>query len=330
MADDYMLHEAEEAAKGERLYGMGSVWYKQADGSVVRVWDDGELGRTGQDRVPARSSLDLAAAVVLRDFWDAAYPPFPSGFDGAAGYVGGGTPHPWTEAEWNKVSGFRLPIFVRVPPTTRDPVAEANFLCDWSEAHGQPHGTLVALDYETSTVVEYLDRFDAQVTKRGYKLVVYGSRRTVMTLPEPSGGYWTATWNNIPHLDAGATLTQYGGDVTLGKPYDANVAAGTAPLWTPGEDMTKEEHDALIEARNLLKLLVYGDRKGEGWDTHDFISMEGHYALLKGLASDVGAVKALVEAGGVDVPTLAANIAQDLGPTLTAKLADELAARLAA
>ncbi len=185
--------------------------------------------------------------MALRRMFDAAWPPTsPPKVDAVAGYVGGGTPHIWSDAEWAasmQKSGarYKLPIFVRVPPTPRDPRAEARFCLDWAARHQQPKGTLIALDYETAVDATYLGAFDDVIVAGGYKCIVYGTRRTVLQNPRPSGGYWTATWNNIPHLDAGASITQYGGDTTLGQPWDINAVADSALLWDTQEDSMDAE-----------------------------------------------------------------------------------------
>jgi hypothetical protein len=185
--------------------------------------------------------------------WDAAYPPAnPPQAAAVAGYIGGATPNIWSDAEWNVAlsrSGarYRLPIFVRVPPTTRDPRVEARWCAQWAENHRQPHGTLICLDYETAINAAYVNAFDDVLVAAGYKCILYGSRNAVMQNPRPSGGYWTATWNNVPHIDTGATITQYGGDVTLGQPYDLSLVADSAPLWDiQGGDMLLTDADIPI------------------------------------------------------------------------------------
>lgn len=261
---DYMLHEAQDAQPGEYLYAMGHVYRVEGDG-IPRLVD------YHQPEVPTtREGGRFAALTVLEQVagllqgWDAAWPPAtPPNTEFVAGYYGGGTPHPWTDQEITdslrkSTAQFFLPIFVRVPPTVRDPVVEANWFIDKVEAHGQPKGTLVALDYETA-VDPWQERFDAQVVKRGYLMALYGSRSRVVQNKRPSGGYWTATWNNVPHLDTGATITQYGGDVTLGQPYDLNVAALATPFWNTGGDMPLTEADLPIIKRGVREVLRVSD-----------------------------------------------------------------------
>lgn len=232
--------------EGGRLRGgidhVGIVEAVNSDGSVTTIegnTNDICARRVRRAFIVGYGYPDYQSEVVtpttMRTMFDAAYPPgTPPQVDAVAGYIGGNTPNVWTDAEWASMmtkSGakYKLPIFVR--STGGDPVADAAASVRWAVAHGQPKGTLIAMDYETRIDATYLNRYDAGIVAGGYKCVVYGSRTAVLQNPKPSGGYWTATWNNIPHLDVGAVITQYGGDTTLGKNYDLNVVADSAPLW---------------------------------------------------------------------------------------------------
>jgi|GEM_PF-1588386 len=176
----------------------------------------------------------------MRRMWDAAFPPSnPPKWEVAAGYIGGGTPHVWTDAEWAATkTRWRLPIFVRVPPTTHDPRDDAAKAIAWLRGHDVPKGVCMCLDYETAIDATYLGAFDRTVVAAGWKVMVYGTRRTVLANPRPSGGYWDAQWTNEPHLNAGSAATQYGGDTTLGQPYDASLVADSTPLWDTEGDFT--------------------------------------------------------------------------------------------
>jgi hypothetical protein len=181
----------------------------------------------------------------MRTMIDAAWPPLGTGVkaDIVNRYIGGGTPHVWTQAETDQMlreSGARgiLPNFVRVPPTTRDPRVEAAWCVQWALAHGQPTGTCIALDYETAVNNAYWTAFDDVVMAGGYRTLLYGTLRTVVQNVTPSGrrpsaGYWSAHWNNIPHIctNAGVTATQYGGDTTIGKPWDISLVGDRVPIW---------------------------------------------------------------------------------------------------
>ena len=172
----------------------------------------------------------------MRRMWDAAFPPAnPPRWEAVAGYIGGNTPHVWTAAEWaRQPARFRVPIFVR--SHGGDPKADAAFSVSWLKGHGVPKGVTLALDYETRVDAAYLKAFDTAVVAAGWKVMVYGTRRTVVQNPKPSGGYWDAQWTNVPHLSPGSAATQYANDVMLGQPYDASLVADSTPLWDTQED----------------------------------------------------------------------------------------------
>src|SRR5258707_6133543 len=59
--------------------------------------------------------------------FDASVPPAsaPAGYRAVAGYIGGDTPHVWTEAEWRRFAQLhQLPIWVRSNPTQVDAQAD--------------------------------------------------------------------------------------------------------------------------------------------------------------------------------------------------------------
>jgi hypothetical protein len=182
--------------------------------------------------------------MAVRRMWDAAFPPAsPPAWEAVAGYIGGNTPHVWTDAEWARQKArWRLPIFTR--SRGGDPAADARHATDWLTRHRVPKGAVVALDYETRVDAGYLRAFDAAVQRAGWRVMLYGSLSTVLRNPKPSGGYWVAQWTNVPHLYPGSAATQYGGDVTLGKPWDASLVADSTPLW----DTRKQEDISIVDA----------------------------------------------------------------------------------
>jgi hypothetical protein len=183
---------------------------------------------------------------MSRSMLDAAWPPLgaPVGHqDIVAFYIGGGTPHVWTASELDQMvkqtgAKGRLPIFVRVPPTTRDPSVEGAWCVKWAHDHGQPPGTCIALDYEMAVDNAYWTRFDDAVMAGGYRTLLYGTlSRVVLNVTSsgrrPSAGYWSAHWTNTPHIcpNPGVTATQYGGDSTLNKPWDLSLVGDGVPIW---------------------------------------------------------------------------------------------------
>jgi len=194
--------------------------------------------------IPYDAALPYDGGVMaLRRMWDAAYPPTsPPNWEAVAFYLGGNTPHVWTDSEIERQPArWRLPIFVR--SHDGDPLADAHASIVWLVRHEVPRGVTLALDYETRVDAAYLAAFDRAVTDAGWRVMVYGTRRTVLQNPKPSGGYWDAQWTNTPHLNAGSAATQYGGDTTLGQPYDASLVADSTPLW----DTKQEDPMALFD-----------------------------------------------------------------------------------
>lgn len=338
MSDDYMLHEAANTEHGGLLYALGTT-YQRVDQELLEVTLPAHLMALSPT-APVSTAAEIMLAAGMRQGWDAAWPPAaPPDVEFVAGYIGGGTPHVWSDTEWatalaRSSAPWRLPIFVRVPPTTRDPVAEANFSADWADDHGQPKGSLIALDYETAVNAAYLSAFDTQIVKRGYATIVYGSRSFVLQNPKPSGGYWTATWNNVPHLDAGAAMTQYGGDVTLGQPYDLNVASDEAHLWnTTGDDMSAADVKAINDHSDDLYRLVARDSDGRSNLALLNRKLDALAAVVKGEGDQtqeaIASLAALVGAGGVEAQTVADLVIAGVGPAVAKAAADEIHNRLA-
>jgi hypothetical protein len=179
----------------------------------------------------------------MRRMFDAAFPPAsPPAWEAVAGYIGGNTPHVWTDAEWARQKArWRLPIFTR--SSDGDPAADARRTIAWLTRHRVPKGAVVALDFETRVDAGYLRAFDSALKRAGWKVILYGSLSTVLHNPKPSGGYWVAHWTNVPHLVPGSAATQYASDVMLRKPWDASLVADSTPLWD-----TRKEDISIVDA----------------------------------------------------------------------------------
>lgn len=156
--------------------------------------------------------------------WPLANPPQA---DVTAFYIGGDTPHPWTDAEVAAIgTRYRVPIFVRSYPG--DPVADGNWTVNWLAAHQVPKGTPVMLDLEMMVNAAYVTGYGAVVRAAGWLVLPYGSRSMVTQNP-PLDGYWTANWTNVAHIDPEAVATQYGSIAD----YDLSWIADSVPLWDP-------------------------------------------------------------------------------------------------
>ena len=85
--------------------------------------------------------------------FDASSPPAsaPHGYRAVAGYIGGDTPHVWTDAEWRRFGSLRkLPIWVRSNPAQVDAEADSFAALERLFELKIPRGTTVALDLETA------------------------------------------------------------------------------------------------------------------------------------------------------------------------------------
>lgn len=175
--------------------------------------------------------------------YDAAYPPPDPHLDVCAFYIGGNTPHVWTDAEIAGQSArYRLPIFT-ANNQPRDAGADANAIITWLRAHGVPAGAHVALDMETTVASGYCSIVASTLQSAGgWGILVYGSLGSVTGNPGP---YWTADWTRFPHITPGAYATQYASDVQLGKPYDLSEVADASLLWDtrPPAPPTYQEDD---------------------------------------------------------------------------------------
>jgi hypothetical protein len=179
----------------------------------------------------------------MRRMFDAAYPekviaygipPIAHDWLIVAGYIGGNTPHVWTDAEWAQFpQPYRLPIFTR--STGGDPVDDANHVIQWMTAHHVPAGSTVALDFEKRVDGDYLRKFDSLVVQAGWKVMLYGQLSTIFGNPRPSGGYWVAHWTGVEHMEPGAVATQWSGSGSWGGAYDPNIVSDTVQLWQSGE-----------------------------------------------------------------------------------------------
>lgn len=162
-------------------------------------------------------------------FWDAAYPPSsPPHADGVVVYLGGDTPHPWTDAEVAaQHARYRLPVWVRSNPPGPGAAADVAGAVARLKALGAPKGTLVAWDMETAADAPYIRAVYALLKAAGYLLIVYGSQSAVLGNHVPDGLYWGADWTGTPHLHSPDVMTQW---VSF-TGYDVSLAEASLPFW---------------------------------------------------------------------------------------------------
>ena len=128
--------------------------------------------------------------------FDASTPPAsaPGGYRAVAGYIGGDTPHVWTDAEWKRFHALRkLPIWVRSDPTAVDAKTDAFAALEGLYALRVPRGITVALDLETAVDGAYVNVFHSVMRWAGFYVWVYGSASTVFGNPA-ADGYWVADY----------------------------------------------------------------------------------------------------------------------------------------
>lgn len=164
--------------------------------------------------------------------FDASTPPAsaPQGYRAVAGYIGGDTPHVWTDAEWRRFGKLRkLPIWVRSNPTQVDAEADSFAALERLFELKIPRGTTVALDLETAVDADYVRMFHRVMRWAGFYVWVYGSASTVFRNPE-ADGYWVADYAGkgpfmYPHKMVKAT--QYDN----GPNYDSSLVKYWQYYW---------------------------------------------------------------------------------------------------
>jgi hypothetical protein len=156
--------------------------------------------------------------------FDASQPPAsaPPGYRAVAGYIGGDTPHVWTEAEWRRFGTLhKLPIWVRSDPESVDAEADAFGALERLYELRVPRGITVVMDLETAVDTGYVHKFHSVMRWAGFYAWVYGSASTVFKNPA-ADGYWVADWAGIGpfmyrhHM---VKATQY----TNGTQYDSSL-----------------------------------------------------------------------------------------------------------
>jgi hypothetical protein len=166
---------------------------------------------------------------------DSASPPssYPSGFQAWAFYLGGDTPHVWTQEEIDAIPfNILLPIYTCDNPQNRDAAADAaNFIAALTNRK-VPKGVRVALDYEQAEDDTYLGTFSAALEAAGYLVMVYGAASYVFHNTQPPGGYWGAQWNNDPSLSSSYSPIAVKADQYADEgAYDASLCEDDGYWW---------------------------------------------------------------------------------------------------
>ena len=191
--------------------------------------------------------------------WDASSLPDPQPTTPvAAFYVGGDTPHVYTDAEVKAIRArYGVPIWTGYD-FQHDGATEAAKVVAWLHAHGWKTGTLVAVDTEELVIPDFLAAFNQVITAAGWLLLHYESKVAIAGNPSTSGGKWVADWTGIPHLRPGDTATQYVPDAWLGAPYDLSLIRADARLHELNPPVT--HHVLYADVAMRLPVLGIGDQ----------------------------------------------------------------------
>lgn len=145
-------------------------------------------------------------------------------------YIGGTTPHVWTDAEIRALtSRYGLPIYVRTAPDA-DAASDAQQIVSWLHAHNWTRGTAVAIDTEETLMPGYLAALLGHVSAAGFLLLHYESKGHEPGNEIDGLDVWVADWTGTPHLALGSVATQYADASMIGRPWDASVIAANLPL----------------------------------------------------------------------------------------------------
>lgn len=223
---------------------------------------------------------------MTRTMYDAAWPPAsPPRTDIVAFYVGGDTPHIWSDTEIaRQTARWRLPIWVRSNPDQADPSIDAERTVAWLVAHQVPRGVVVALDLETAVNPRYVATYTVAVLRAGWLVMKYGSESTIFRNPSTPGGTWVADYNGDAIIDLGAVADQFAANVPPG--VDLSTVADSVALWdTRPPPPPPSPPPPVVEPRGDLMLHTLSlrtDANGDGWlattipwSTFQAISMMG-------------------------------------------------------
>lgn len=231
-------------------------------------------------------------------FYDAAYPPTsPPTADGVCFYIGGDTPHVWTDAEIAAQHyRFRLPVFVRSNPQNASATGDVADAVTRLRHLRAPAGSLVAWDVEMAVDSQYIFDVHHALTMAGYTLIVYGSQSTVLRNDNPDGLYWGADWTGVPHLAGHNAMTQF---VSF-KTYDVSVAVESLPFWDTKPGAVTGWQEKMMKS---LPTLANGAKGTDVKTVQALCCARGHITALDGNFGPQTelAVRAVQTAAGIRV-----------------------------
>lgn len=156
----------------------------------------------------------------------------------AAFYIGGDTPHVWTETQIKtQTARYLHPIWVYNPtrPGTDNGIIDAHHAVQQCKALGIPSGVSISFDMEEHVDKAYLEGARSVVAPTGYWTSVYGSKSTIAENPVFGGGRWVADWTGSAHLSGidreWACQWQKANAPGNPNPWDISVVKDTSHLW---------------------------------------------------------------------------------------------------
>jgi hypothetical protein len=176
----------------------------------------------------------------MRWMYDASTPPTnPPKWHVAAGYIGGDTPHVWTEDEWKvQPAARRLPIWTgaRRTDTTEAGQADAGEALHALNLLKVPRGSFVALDMETDVADNYVQAFISSLTYDSYPVMLYASLSDALVYPPAVEHIWAAHWDisletALETIKHRIVAVQWKSAEEMGKDYDFSLIEGNLPLW---------------------------------------------------------------------------------------------------
>lgn len=213
----------------------------------------------------------------MRSMIDFAFPivPVPVKTDIVLVYVGGDTPHPWTDSDMHsQPARYRWPTWVRSNPNgATEGATEAAEMIAWLKAHNVPLGVSVILDLETAVDTAYVNAFNSTMAAAGYHTTKYGSSSTIFKNPRTTGGTFVADPTGTPHMysigDTVATQYAFDGGYDLSMVEDQTVL----DLWDTNPTSTEPAFPVPVPIPAEIAVVLE-------WNT--VIGAESyHYALVR-------------------------------------------------
>ena len=163
-----------------------------------------------------------------------------TGVDIVAFYVGGWTPHVWTQTQIDaQTAHWMMPIWVYNPNTPGSSQGHTDGLAAVAamQSVGVSTGTRIVVDMESSIDEPYLSAFRYVIGPAGYHLMVYGGPSTLFqNWPQnaagPGGGWWVADWTGTPYMynHSGVWATQWT-NATNPPSWDRSTTMDLTKLW---------------------------------------------------------------------------------------------------